>query len=1662
MLYAWVEGELRWLGSRRFWILFAGLLGITALCLAGAWLRIGSRPAAELPVASVVGPVAIVPGDRAAYRVVVRDAARGGPLAGARVDTLILPPYQSLMALARPVSDRAVYTNSEGVAEIEVRIAPELPAGDYVLHFRIAGARNHIAESLRVTVGPAALRSFLSTDKPSYQPGQVVHLRALTLSDGNGRPAAGMEGTIEIRDPKGTKLFKQRGVLSKHGLIAADFELADQVLLGEYTGAVLVAGTEHERRFRVERYTLPSFRVALTTDKPSCLSTDTLRATVQATYTFGKPVTDAAVRVLLGSGRGRRGPFAVVEGTTDDAGRFQFARAVQRLPRHSQLGVVSMDASVTAPNGDEQARSLTVPITVTALTVEAVPERSSLIPGLEQIVYVVTRHGDGSPVAATVRLDPGGQTAKSTGSGVATLKVTPSSERKKWMITATDEVGRSGGTSFEPEIDNDSGALLLRTDRSLYRKGESIAVEVLSAEPERSCIRVNLLHHGRVAAFATSNEAVGRWTLSLPITPGISSTVALFAERVEAQPNNRWRQAEALRWVQVAGVDDLQVDITADRPRFRPAQTARLDIQVRTQDGRPVAAALGLAAVDEAVFARLETRPDLERLFFRVPDLEVASGYPVEPRLPSQKLTLLDPALEAELPRAALLAALPRRSHLHRWEGTCATEVQEQVADGVRSSRLVLGVVATSLPLLGYVLIALLLLAYGWSRLRHLPPVERATADDLAAHRRGLGGLMRWWIAGLYLPAAAFLLSVVVLIQVLGWRDGTSLTVAILLFAVATLGCTLGLARSAGRWSRRDLSRAFPSLGKLLRLLPVMCMLGNLGVPALAVAISRWLWDVLPLWHTLIAWVAALTALGLGQLVVGVLSAARRAPQGGGARRGLTWRLVTRPLFAGLPLTIVVLAFAIHNNAERRARFEAALWERPPDPISASSRGNTWGDSIEVWGRDDSLGTPGAESSPDVRIRQDFPETLLWKPEVVTDALGRARIEVPLADSITTWRVSASAVTTAGQLGSTTTGLEVFQSFFVDAVLPVALTQHDEVTVPVSIYSYVDEAQTVTLSVAAADWFELLGETTTEIVVEPRQVSRMDVRLRALEPGKHELTLRASTPTVADAVRRAVTVHPDGRAVTEVVNRRLSGKATIDVTVAEDAIAGAGELFLKLYPSPISQVSEGLDGIFRKPHGCFEQTSSTTYPSVLALAFLKRSGLANPEMARKAQRYIDLGYQRLLSFEVEGGGFSLFGKPPAKAALTAYGLLQFTDMSQVRHVDPKLLARTRRWLYAQQSPDGWWRASRQEAAGDDDLLGRLRTTAYIAWALAESGDRDPKLHQALDQLDQTDHAIAKDPYLMALTANALVAAGRRDAARPWLSRLDRTATKEKHDTHWAPDTRGVFWTRNESLAVETTALAVQALLRDGQQVETARSALQWLANRRDRYGTWSSTQATIQALRAMLADESATPTEEQAVVVQIDAAPVATLRIEKDQRDVLKLLDLRQHQRKGSLPIGLELTGGGQLDVQLLSSYYLPWDSAGGAQVDGGPLSLQVRHAPTTVAQGELVRCEIELRWQPSEPAGMLVIEVGRPPGFDVVQRDLAKLTRDGTIARYELEPRRVRLYLNRLSSQSAFAASFGLLAQQRAEVRTPPSGAYLYYEPEVRAVAPPVTLRIR
>jgi alpha-2-macroglobulin-like protein len=714
-------------------------------------------------------------------------------------------------------------------------------------------------------------------------------------------------------------------------------------------------------------------------------------------------------------------------------------------------------------------------------------------------------------------------------------------------------------------------------------------------------------------------------------------------------------------------------------------------------------------------------------------------------------------------------------------------------------------------------------------------------------------------------------------------------------------------------------------------------------------------------------------------------------------------------------------------------------------------------------------GQEGVPPSP-VRVREWFPETLLWRPELVTDDQGHASLDLDLADAITTWRLTASAVTADGRLGADQSSLRVFQPFFVDLNLPVALTRGDEVSVSVVVYNYLQKPQTVELTLDNAPWFERQGDAVQKIELAAGEVRSTAYRLKVRTVGNHTLQVTARAGDVADALKRTIDVVPDGRRVEQVFNGSLHRPAELTLTLPDEFIEGSPKAILKLYPSNFSQLVEGLDAIFRMPSGCFEQTSSTTYPNVLALDYLRRANKSVPEVEVKARQYIHLGYQRLLGFEVNGGGFDWFGRPPANRTLTAYGLMEFTDMARVHDVDPALIQRTRQWLLSQRQRDGSWpeeghvmHEDPTHGRGGADL-GRYATTAYLAWAVFDGQASDPQARPTLDYLLSRKPETLTAPHVLALTCNALLALGAEKEAGPYLDRLEslKQTGKDGKLVWWDLPAlaQTTFYGGGRSGSIETTALASLALLRAARSPATVNGALAWLVEQKDASGTWHSTQATVLALKALLAGTNKALGKEQERRIEIAWGKDGKREvvIPADQGDVMQQIDLSEVLGAGSTRVTLTERGDAATGYQLAFRYHAPGERQDKAEA---PLAITIDYDRAELAVGDTVTATAKIVNRMNQTAPMVVLDLPIPGGFTMVAEDLAKLVDGKTIAKYQVNARTAVVYLRGLEPGKALELRYHLRATMPVKVTVPAGRAYQYYDPDKEGRSSPASLKV-
>ncbi len=1599
----------------------------------------------------VLGQNRFNPGSEAALRVLVRDTSDAAPLPDSTIRVSMKPAGGGKeLQLFEGTTDEL------GTADVQFTV-PNTEESSYTLLVETESSLGSDQLEQPLTIS-RDFRILLTTDKPIYQPGQLIHLRALALSTFDLSPAVGQEIEFIIADGKGNKVFRETATTSDYGVTSTDFQLANQVNSGNYKISAVMGNTTSEKSVTVEHYVLPKFGVDMSTERPYYRPGEHVEGQLNAGYFFGKPVGESQVLLEGFTFDVARSDAFTLEGLTGKDGEFSFEFDLPDYIAGSDLegglGTFYLQANVTDQTNHTESSTLSFPVANSQLIIEAVPESGSFRPGVENILYVLTSFPDGRPAETKLAIDVdyGNQSLSAeTGQyGLAAVSFTPDSPWHNITITAREASGTSATQEFYFEGEWQEESVLLRPDRPAYKVGETMQLTIFSW-PESGTAYLDIVREGQTISTQALPFQDGQAQVSVDLTPDMYGTLNLHAYKILSSGTI----ARDTRLVLVDKADELNLAFDANQDVYRPGDTAGMDIQVSGQDGSGVASAIGLAVVDESVFTLAQQDPGFAKLYFLLEQELLQPKYDLHgfsiPDLMTTGLaedTMLRTAQEGAA-QASLSAAAPMQAgfsldaNSHDEAMRLAYERQEKYFSEL--SKGLYGLLLL-MPVTVVVLFSITL----WRQKQFWRSLGLASLFTLLMIVLGISGAMETffdWLAWqgealILILGLAGLASFIGLV-IYAWRrkDYVLLWAMGLVFLFVLLSAALAYAV--------DKSNLYPDDSVLLWTIAIVALLPL----AFLVRAAGFGWDK-RYWPAIAALVLALFMMVIPLAAVSA-----------GGMQSMAFNQRGGPMLAD---DIVFEGEMMALGAAPMVEEAEMAMEMPAEEKAAT---------------DTDSAVQGQEPP---RLRQYFPETMLWLPDGETDANGLLHLDIPVADSITTWRLTALASSQDGRLGSASGSLRVFQDFFIDLDLPEALTAGDEVAIPVGVFNYLPESQNIHLELEEADWFELLDEANKEMTIAGNDIDVVTFRIKARDFGRQPFKVTAWGSQMSDAIQKEVRVFPNGKEIRATQADRLNPGETVNQTVAipTEAIPGTQMLTVKIYPGVVSQVVEGLDSILRMPNGCFEQTSSTTYPNVLVLDYLQSSGQIAPEIQFKAEDYINLGYQRLATFEVGGGGFSLFGNPPSDRMLTAYGLQEFSDMSRVHDVDPALVDRAARWLLSQQTGDGSWENDTglvHENSWSNLQNDRLPVTSYIVWSLIEAGYVDDAGTQRGLSYIREFQGQADDPYVLALVANALVTAdlnagsGIQSSTEAVLDRLASQAIQEGNGAYWQSEVATFIGSEGKTGSIETTALAALAFLRADNHPDLANAALTSLIQQKDSFGTWYNTQATILALKALIETvRSGAKNVDAAVTVTLNGGQSRTVNVTPENFDVVQLLNF-DDVPLGDNQVTIDVSGEGNLMYQVTSSYYLPWDKVGmfPESIPAQDLmTIDVSYDRTELTVDDLVTVDVTVSLnEPGARTEWALIDLGIPPGFSVMTEDLNALVAASqdrspdselaTIERFEMTGRQILVYIGKLSHEHPLSFSYRLKAKYPLMAQTPASSIYDYYNPDVTGEAQPELLMV-
>jgi len=722
-----------------------------------------------------------------------------------------------------------------------------------------------------------------------------------------------------------------------------------------------------------------------------------------------------------------------------------------------------------------------------------------------------------------------------------------------------------------------------------------------------------------------------------------------------------------------------------------------------------------------------------------------------------------------------------------------------------------------------------------------------------------------------------------------------------------------------------------------------------------------------------------------------------------------------------------------------------------------------------------SVAIAGPMATP--RVREYFPETLVWLPDLVTDIRGGAQTQFALADSVTTWKIAVIASTLDGRIAETESDFRAFQPFFLDFNPPPVLTEGDRVELPVTVRNYQDGEQRVNVSLQSNDWSTVEGPLARDVTVPANSSVNVSYTVRAKSSkDKAAQRITALAGRNRDAIEKSMRVHPDGQEVTQTAGDLISGQTSFAVSIPAAAIAGATRGELRIYPNIASMLLESASAILITPHGCAEQTISAAYANLVALRFARSAGISDAKIEKLALANIRMASDALAGFQGSDGGVRYWSKGDPDIAVTAYALSFLVDVSGIVNVEKDALRPLVAWLEKQQASDGRWMPAGTSSGGLADRRAVLLTSVVVK-SLAAAQHAGVEVHSTV--LAGAYHHIAQftdqmdEPYMLAQFILAALDSGDEALLGGAVTRLKGLAREENGGVYWDLQTNSPFYGWGKAGRFESTGLAISALsawrARHAESTEldaVIRRGLVFLLRGRDQWGGWYSTQSTVRAMRAM-ADASAVlgnlSGSGRSIEVRVNGRIVKLVMTPSNPKatDPIRV-DVSAFLAAGDNRIELlPFTGMRSLLLMRFSvTHWLPWTQT---QARSSPeLRLAVGFDRLEANAGEPVRCSVKAERVGFRGHGMMLAEIGLPPGAEVDRSSLEAVVDSGSagVDRYDVLPDRVVLYLWPTAGGVSF--DFYLHARMAMAAKSGASVLYDYYNPEALSEVQPVRWVVR
>ncbi len=458
-------------------------------------------------------------------------------------------------------------------------------------------------------------------------------------------------------------------------------------------------------------------------------------------------------------------------------------------------------------------------------------------------------------------------------------------------------------------------------------------------------------------------------------------------------------------------------------------------------------------------------------------------------------------------------------------------------------------------------------------------------------------------------------------------------------------------------------------------------------------------------------------------------------------------------------------------------------------------------------------------------VREFFPDTCYFNPNIITDQKGNASVTVALPDSLTTWRATARAITTNTKVGEATDKITVRKELLVRLITPRFLTERDEPVITGIIHNYLKEEKEVIVQLKA-NGVKLLDKEEVKVKIKPGDSAKIDWKVKADSMGEASFLLKALTDEESDAMKLKIPILPHGTEKFSAQSGATEESESVSLELPDQCNQNTANLLIRVSPSIASSMFGALKYLAGYPYGCVEQTMSRFLPTVIVSKAVGSFDIYDEKLNKELPKMVQKGLDRLYDFHHSDGGWGWWKSDESHPYMTAYVVYGLTRASNAGYqIRNDKVTQAVSWL-----------ENNYEKQKD------FSTKTYMLFAMSEAGKFNKQW--ALDLYSERN---SLDNYSCALLALMFAKNNMKDNALEMISILENTAEDAGTVCTWKGKADSYGWTDNQ---VETTAYALMALIKVKPESPLVVKAVRYLAISRNGE-RWFSTKDTAAAVMAL-------------------------------------------------------------------------------------------------------------------------------------------------------------------------------------------------------------------